>query len=39
VLTPARPGAAAAVQKKPEERGITDADIADAIAWSRKRRA
>jgi hypothetical protein len=38
VLTPERVGAADAVRQKLEELGITDADVADAIAWSRKRR-
>jgi hypothetical protein len=38
VLTPERMGAAEAVSKKLEALGITEADIADAIAWSRKRR-
>jgi len=38
VLTPERPGAAAAVQAKLAKLGITDADIADAIAWARKKR-
>ena len=38
VLTPERMGAAEAVRKKLEALGITEADIADAIAWSRKRR-
>jgi hypothetical protein len=38
VLTPERMGAAEAVRKKLEALGMTEADIADAIAWSRKRR-
>jgi hypothetical protein len=38
VLTPARMGAAEAVRQKLEELGITEADIADAVAWARKRR-
>ena len=38
VLTPARMGAAEAVRQKLEALGIAEADIADAIAWSRKRR-
>jgi bifunctional DNA-binding transcriptional regulator/antitoxin component of YhaV-PrlF toxin-antitoxin module len=37
VLTPARLGAADAVRQKLEELGITDQDIADAIAWARKK--
>jgi bifunctional DNA-binding transcriptional regulator/antitoxin component of YhaV-PrlF toxin-antitoxin module len=36
VLTPARIGAAEAVQRKLEALGITEQDIADAIAWARK---
>jgi len=38
VLTPARLGAAEAVQAKLEALGITDQDIADAIAWARRKR-
>jgi len=38
VLTPARLGAAEAVRAKLEALGITEQDITDAIAWSRKRR-
>ncbi len=38
VLTPARLGAAEAVRRKLEALGITEQDIIDAIAWSRKRR-
>jgi bifunctional DNA-binding transcriptional regulator/antitoxin component of YhaV-PrlF toxin-antitoxin module len=36
VLTPARLGAGDAVRKKLEDLGITQQDIADAIAWARK---
>jgi hypothetical protein len=38
LLTPARMGAADAVRQKLEELGITEADVADAVAWARKRR-
>jgi len=38
VLTPARLGAAEAVQAKLEALGITDQDIVDAIAWARNKR-
>jgi len=38
VLTPARMGAAEAVQRKLEALGITEADIEDAIAWARKKK-
>jgi hypothetical protein len=38
VLTPERLGAADAVRLKLEELGIKEADIADAVAWSRARR-
>ncbi len=38
VLTPARIGAAAAVRRKLAELGITEADVADAVAWARKPR-
>ena len=38
VLTPARPGAAGAVRRKLEELGVTEADVADAVAWARKPR-
>jgi len=34
VLTPARPDA---VRRKLADRGITDADVADAVAWARQR--
>ena len=35
VLTPARPGGAAAIRRKLAELGIGDTDIADAVAWAR----
>ena len=38
VLTPARLGAADAVRQKLQALGITEADVADAVAWARKRR-
>jgi len=38
VLTPERLGAAAAVRRKLQALGITEADVADAVAWARKRR-
>jgi hypothetical protein len=38
VLTPARPGAAASVRHKLSELGLTDADVADAVAWARRDR-
>jgi hypothetical protein len=38
ILTPARPGAAGAVRRKLEELGVTEADVADAVAWARKPR-
>jgi len=38
VLTPERPGAADAVRRKLQALGITEADVADAVAWARKRR-
>jgi bifunctional DNA-binding transcriptional regulator/antitoxin component of YhaV-PrlF toxin-antitoxin module len=38
VLTPERLGAADAVRRKLEELGITEADVADAVAWARQRR-
>ena len=38
ILTPARPGAAGAVRRKLEELGVTEADVADAVAWARKSR-
>ena len=36
VLTPARIGAAAAVRRKLAELGVSEADVADAVAWARK---
>jgi hypothetical protein len=33
VLTPARLGAADAVRRKLDELGVTEADVADAVAW------
>lgn len=36
VLTPVRPGEADAVRRKLAELGITDADVADAVAWARR---
>lgn len=38
ILTPARIDAAAAVRRKLEEIGVTEADISDAVAWARKPR-
>ncbi len=38
VLTPARIGAADAVREKLQELGSTEGDVADAVAWSRRRR-
>ncbi len=35
VLTPARPGAASAVRRMLDELGLTEADVADAVAWAR----
>jgi bifunctional DNA-binding transcriptional regulator/antitoxin component of YhaV-PrlF toxin-antitoxin module len=37
VLTPARLNAADAVRRKLADLGITDADVADAVAWARQR--
>jgi bifunctional DNA-binding transcriptional regulator/antitoxin component of YhaV-PrlF toxin-antitoxin module len=37
VLTPARVGSADAVRRKLSELGITDADVAEAISWARRR--
>lgn len=37
VLTPARLNAAGAVRRKLADLGITDADVADAVAWARQR--
>ena len=36
ILTPARVGSADAVRRKLAELGITEADVADAVAWARK---
>lgn len=36
VLTPARVGSADAVRRKLAELGITEADVADAVAWARR---
>lgn len=36
VLTPARPGAAAAVRRKLAALGIKEEDVAEAVAWARK---
>ena len=38
VLTPERLGAADAVRRKLQALWITEADVADAVAWARKRR-
>jgi len=38
VLTPTRLGAAAAVRRKLAELGVTEADVADAVAWARQKR-
>lgn len=35
VLSPARPGGAAAVHRKLAELGIEDADVAAAVTWAR----
>ena len=37
VLTPARIGSPDAVRHKLAELGITDTDVADAVAWARQR--
>lgn len=37
VLTPSRPGAAGAVRRKLEALGLTDGDVADAVAWAREK--
>ncbi len=37
ILTPATTGSADAVRRKLAELGITDTDVADAIAWARDR--
>lgn len=36
VLTPVHPGAAANVRTRLTDLGITEADVADAVAWSRQ---
>jgi bifunctional DNA-binding transcriptional regulator/antitoxin component of YhaV-PrlF toxin-antitoxin module len=36
ILTPARTGSADAVRRKLAEMGITEADVADAVAWARQ---
>jgi len=36
ILTPAGVGSAEAVRRKLAELGITEADVADAIAWDRR---
>lgn len=36
ILTPARVGAADAVRRKLEALGITEDDVADAVAWARR---
>jgi bifunctional DNA-binding transcriptional regulator/antitoxin component of YhaV-PrlF toxin-antitoxin module len=38
VLRPVRIGAAAVVRRKLAELGVRDEDVADAVAWARKRR-
>jgi hypothetical protein len=37
VLTPAQLGAADAVRRKLDELGITEADVAEAVAWARRK--
>ncbi len=37
ILTPARTGAADAVRRKLAEIGLSEADVADAVAWGRQR--
>ena len=37
ILTPARIGSADAVRRKLAELGITEGDVADAVAWARRR--
>jgi bifunctional DNA-binding transcriptional regulator/antitoxin component of YhaV-PrlF toxin-antitoxin module len=37
ILTPARTGSADAVRHKLAELGISEADVADAVAWARQR--
>jgi len=36
VLTPCHPGAGQAVRARLKELGITEADVADAVAWARQ---
>lgn len=36
MLTPVRPTRADEVRAKLAERGLTDADVAEAIAWARR---
>jgi len=36
MLTPCHPGAAQAVRARLQELGITEADVADAVAWARQ---
>ena len=38
VLTPRHPEAATAVRRKLDELGLTEADIAEAVAWARSSR-
>lgn len=38
ILTPARVGTAGAVRRKLEDMGISETDVADAVAWARGRR-
>lgn len=38
VLTPSRPGATGAVRRKLEALGLTDGDVAAAVAWARENR-
>lgn len=38
ILTPARVGSAAAVRRKLDEIGISETDVADAVAWARRSR-
>jgi bifunctional DNA-binding transcriptional regulator/antitoxin component of YhaV-PrlF toxin-antitoxin module len=37
ILTPARTGSADAVRRKLAEIGITEEDVADAVAWARQK--
>jgi hypothetical protein len=36
VLTPLHPGGAAAVRTRLQELGLSEADVADAVAWARQ---